>query len=268
MKTKTFILVVLLALPMWVLADDCSTLSTGGSSTLGLTNATLFVGRSQFATAQQGNLLRLSGELTGEGTHYLYLGDYDTHPLSGTYKCFVGELPKDVFLTEDMIELITTGEKDLRIYGEGMTITSVQLCNGKAGNLHFGKTIWTGYSWIPAKVGEEQGSATLELYKQAIPADLSGYKALRIFHTAARTTIAFNIIKENWQEGNVIARTSNMTKTNTYYDLPLTDAIRTALTSLTTQLNIQGFSDGEGYNITDVILIPNDPCDNCFYYQY
>jgi len=267
MKTKTIILSVLLALPMWVLADDCTTIWTG-SKALDLTNGTLFIGKAQFATAQPGNLLRLSGNVTGEGDHYFYFADYDTHPLSGTYKCFVGELPQDVFLTEDMIELITTGNKDLRIYGEGITVTSVQLCNGKAGNLHFGKTIWTGYSWIPAKVGEEQGSATLELYKQAIPADLSGYKALRIFHTAARTTIAFNIIKDDWEEEDVIARSSSMTKTNTYYDLPLTDALRTALTSLTTQLNIQGFSDGEGYNITDVIFIPNDPCDNCFYYQY
>lgn len=259
MKIKTFILSILLALPMWVLADDCTTIWTGNIAITNGRDATLYLDHTLFSTAQAGNKLILNGERTGDGDHKFYFGDWDYNPLKGSIICGVGSFPVEIFLTEDMLTNI--GTNDLRIYGEGLTLTSIELCSGKAGNLHFGKTIWTGYFWID--------NTTLQLCKEAIPADLSGYKALRIFHEANRTDISFNLIKDDWEGAHKIADQNDMVKTNTYFDLPLTDAIKTGLTSLTTQLNIQGFkNEGDAFNMTDVILIPNDPCDNCFYYQY
>ncbi len=258
MKTKTIILSILLALPMWVLADT-TIWSDAGKALSYERDDTPFIGRAQFASAQEGNKLILRGSVTEASDHKFYFGDYDKNPLKGSIICGVGSFPVEIFLTEDMLTNI--GTNDLRIYGEGLTLTSIELCSGKAGNLHFGKTIWTGYFWID--------NTTLQLCKEAIPADLSGYKALRIFHEANRTDISFNLIKDDWEGAHKIADQNDMVKTNTYFDLPLTDAIKTALTSLTTQLNIQGFkNEGDAFNMTDVILIPNDPCDNCFYVTY
>lgn len=264
MKTKTIILSILLALPMWVLADTTIWSDAGKALSYDRDN-TPFIGRSQFASAQAGDKLILRGNVTGAGDHRFYFGDYDkTIHIKGGIDNYIGDLPVEVFLTEDMITDIKS--KDLRIYGEGITLTSVDLCtSSKTGHMHFGTTIWTGYYWIPS--GGEGN--TLRLFKEAIPADLSGYKALRIFHEANSLGVSFNFIKDNWAAENKFATQADMTpKTTTYYDLPLTATIKADLGYITTQLNIQVFSDGEGFNMTDVILIPNDPCDNCFYYQY
>jgi len=265
MKTKTIILSILLAMPMWVLADTTIWSDAGKALSYDKDN-TPFIGKAQFASAQEGSKLILRGSVTGEGDHRFYFGDYDkTIHIKGGIDNYIGDLPVEVFLTEDMITDIKS--KDLRIYGEGITLTSVDLSTGKAGSMHFGTTIWTGYFWIPSG---KDGNA-MKLFKEAIPADLSGYKALRIFHEANSTGAAFNFIKDAFadEDANTFATQDNMApKTTTYYDLPLTSTIKTALGGLTTQLIIQGFSDGDGFNMTDVILIPNDPCDNCFYYQY
>lgn len=262
MKTKTIILSILLALPMWVLADDCTNIYTGEKALSYTQGQDLYIGKSTFASAVPGNKIVLkSGSLTGEGVHKVYFGEYDPNRhLPGSDYRTISSFPCEFFITEDMISMITTEDKDFRVYGEGVTLTEIELCTGKAGNLHFGKTIWTGYFWI-------DNGTTLELYHEAIPADLSGYKALRIFHEAGRTDFSINILGDNWE--TKLADESYMVKTNTYFDLPLTEELKRSLTGLSTDLKFQGYRDGgDAFNMTDIILIPKDPCDNCFYYQY
>lgn len=280
MKIKTFILSILLALPMWVLADDTNTKifpyeGDTKDTPLGYNGAdALYINRDRFTgnSAVAGNIVRVYGWLTGEGAHKLYVGewaadaDIASKHLPGADYRIVSSLPCDIFLTEDMLNTITTGEKDFRIYGEGITLNVADLIQpGKAGSLHDPfKTLWTGWFWA--------GSwKTLEIFKETFTSiDWSQYQAIRFYHEAGRTDFTMNIFANDFDH-KIADATSAIRLTSSCADLTLTESLRETLRGLTGSLFIQFDENGKsGFNVTDIVLIPYavEGCDNCFYVTY
>lgn len=233
----------------------------------------LFLDKAKFTSAQPGNRIKIYGFLTSGGAHKLYLGEYDPnrHLPGSDYRsinALSGENPVYFYLTEDMLKAIVTDGKDLRIFGEGITVNRVDLCTGKARGLHEAfRTIWTGFYWMDSW-------STLELYKEAFTAvDLSQYQAIRFYHEAGRTDYTLNIFCVNDGLGlsAPLVTAEHIHKNATCADVLLTDAVRTALGNLTTALYIQmDKGAGSAFNFTDIVLIPKhvDGCDNCFFVTY
>lgn len=276
MKTKVFLSAMMLALPLLLAGQEACTTIFSGSQALSYDNGSgkhVFISLTNFSSAVAGNRLKLSGSLTGDGAHKLYLGEYTvtTHLPGGDYRD-VGALGggdyEYFYLTQDMINTIKAGA-DLRIYGEGITITSVDLCAGKVGALHDPfHTIWTGYFWA-------DDWTTLKFFKEAVSASvltLSNYAAIRFYHEAGRTNFTMNLFVNDFEHR--IATSENggaIHITPTCADLILTDEIITALTGATGELYIQlDKGSGSAFNLTDIVLIPKniDGCDNCFHVIY
>ena len=189
-------------------------------------------------------------------------------------------------LTEDMLSAIKS--QDLRVYGEGITVNRVEICDGKAGALKFGKTIWTGYFWM-------DDSWSLEIFKEAFASiDFSKYGKMRIYYEANRTDFLMRLFTkfggnsdEYADEDDIKLAGSDTDEhmgehaggvtpelihlTNTYVDIPLTETIKTYLRTKDDahgpSLFIKCNKNGAAFNVTDVVLLPISPddCSNCFY---
>lgn len=230
----------------------------------------LFIDKTLFSTIEVGNALLLYlYDIQPDAK--LFIGGYDLNPYPGS-DLRVVPVPNEgtsahlkLYVTKDMKAALQAG--DFRLYGQNMKINRVEIWRGKAhveGVIHMGKTIWTGYFWVEDN--------TLELYKEAFTynsLNLNNFKAIRFYHEAERQDIAMNIFVDTWDDSNKIADQSTMTKTNNYSELVLTDEIRTKLSGMSSHLKVQcKKNEGAAFNFTDIVLIPNDPCDNCFYYTY
>ena len=293
MKKKFYVLAALLMASMMnVMADDITIFSESKALSYDKDN-TPFISYTQFSSAQAGNEIKITGTITGDGDHKLYIGEYNTayhHP--GSDYRNINSLPFSFYLTEDMIAKIgnATEHQDFRLYGEGITVTKVELCPGKAGALKFGKTIWTGYFWM-----DDQWS--LELFKETFTnaGDLSKYRTMRIYYEANRTDFLMRLFTkfgsdpaEYADEDDIKLASSETTDehmgkhaggvtperiylTPTYVDIPLTETIKTYLSTNDvdhgTSLFIKCNKNGAAFNVTDVVLLPISPdgCDNCFY---
>lgn len=296
MKTKMYVLAALLMASMTnVMADEtCDRVygaddwSTNNPITYDKDN-TLFINRDQFSSAVVGNAIKIYGFNTGDGAHKLYLGEY-TKPLPGSDFRNPSNINDDqvlFYITEDMLSAIKS--QDLRVYGEGITVNRVEICDGKAGALKFGKTIWTGYFWM-------DDSWSLEIFKEAFASvDFSKYGKMRIYYEANRTDFLmrlftkFGDISDEYADEDDIKLAGSDTDaymeehaggvtperihlTNTYVDIPLTETIKTYLS---TKDDAHGSSlfikcnkgSGAAFNVTDVVLLPISPddCPNCFY---
>lgn len=272
MKTKTFILVVLLALPMWTKADDMTIIHPAdGSNTYEdktLTGYTsdadgLFINRDKFTSAVPGNMIKIGGWNVTSGAK-LYFGKFNpSQHIPGSDDRAVSDLPIYIHLTQGMIDTIK--ENDLRIYGEKMTINRVELSTGKAGSLKYGTTIWTGYFEIDSW-------NTLELFHEAFDGiNLNNYVAIRIYHEAEGTNFVMKLFADNFSTNVGDSEEGSITITETYAELKLTDALRDTLSGLSNKLFIQGDKGSEKkFNLTDVVLLPTaiEGCDNCFYVTY
>lgn len=296
MKTKMFVLAALLMASMTnVMADEtCTKIWYDGQDwhdqaiTYDKDN-TLFINGDQFSSAVVGNAIKIYGFNTGEGAHKLYLGEY-TKPLPGSdfrNPSNINDYQVLFYLTEDMLSAIKL--EHLRVYGEGITVNRVEICDGKAGALKFGKTIWTGYFWM-------DDTWSLEIFKEAFASiDFSKYGKMRIYYEANRTDFLMRLFTkfggnsdeyadeddiklagsdtdEHMEEhaGGVTPELIHLTKT--YVDIPLTETIKTYLS---TKDDAHGSSlfikcnkgSGAAFNVTDVVLLPISPddCSNCFY---
>lgn len=296
MKTKFYVLAALLMASMVnVMAEEtCDRVygaddwSTNNPITYDKDN-TLFINRDQFSSAVVGNAIKIYGFNTGDGAHKLYLGEY-TKPLPGSDFRNPGNIGADqalFYLTEDMLSAIRL--QDLRVYGEGITVNRVEICDGKAGALKFGKTIWTGYFWM-------DDTWSLEIYKEAFASiDFSKYGKMRIYYEANRTDFLMRLFtkfggnSDEYADEDDIKLAGSDTDahmgehaggvtpelihlTNTYVDIPLTETIKTYLSTKDDDHGSSLFikcnkGSGAAFNLTDVVLLPISPdgCDNCFY---
>ena len=295
MKTKMYVLAALLMASMAnVMADETCDRVYGADdwkTTQPITydkDNTLFINGDQFSSAVVGNAIKIYGFNTGEGAHKLYLGEY-TKPLPGSDFRNPSNINGNqvlFYLTEDMLSAIKL--EHLRVYGEGITVNRVEICDGKAGALKFGKTIWTGYFWM-------DDTWSLEIYKEAFASiDFSKYGKMRIYYEANRTDFLMRLFTKfggnsdeyadeddiklagsdtdahmGEHDGGVTPERIHLT--NTYVDIPLTETIKTYLSTKDDahgpSLFIKCNKNGEAFNVTDVVLLPISPddCNNCFY---
>ncbi len=275
MKIKTFLVAAFLSLVAGVVrADETCTVLRSAEPGIALSYEhgegldPFFIGKDKFSTAIPGNKLVVNGTITGDGDHKFYLGDFDGNKLPGAdYREIAGMPANNIFLTEDMLQKIVTEEKDLRIYGEGITVTSVELCTGKAGGLKSGRTIWTGFFWADEW-------STLKLFKAAVTClNLNEYAAIRVYYEANRTDFTMHLFKDAATDDNKIATNADESiRLNDHYaDIPLTSSLITNIREASDELHFQ-FDKGSGdaFNVTDIVLIPKrlEGCDNCFYYTY
>ena len=294
MKTKMYILAALLMASMVnVMADEtCTKIWYDGEDwhdqAISYETSTLFINRDKFSSAVVGNAIKIYGFNTGDGAHKLYLGEY-TKPLPGSDFRNPSNINDDrvlFYLTEDMLSAIKS--EDLRVYGEGITVNRVEICDGKAGALKFGKTIWTGYFWM-------DDTWSLEIFKEAFASiDFSKYGKMRIYYEANRTDFLMRLFTKFGDDpaefadeddiklagsdtdahmgvhaGGVTPELIHLT--NTYVDIPLTETIKTYLSTKDdahgSSLFIKCNKNGAAFNVTDVVLLPISPeeCSNCFY---
>ena len=307
MKTKVYVLAALLMASMTNLRADeeISLYSSGEGHSIGYKgNKGLFIGHTSFSgnSAVAGNIVRIGGTKTG-ADHKFFVGEFaednedaTVHLPGSDYRNLPNEPSSftfDMYLTEDMLQRIITNEEDFRIYGEGITISSVKLVKpGKADALKFGKTIWTGYFWM-------DDSWSLEIFKEAFTVmtneEFAKYGIMRIYYEANRTDFLmrlftkFGAISDEYADEDDIKLASSETTddhmgvhaggvipkriylTPTYVDIPLTETIKTYLRTKDvdhgTSLLIKCNKNGAAFNVTDVVLLPISPdgCDNCFY---
>jgi hypothetical protein len=295
MKTKMYVLAALLMASMVnVMAEETCVRVYGDNDwitqqAISYETSTLFINGDQFSSAVVGNAIKIYCFNTGDGAHKLYLGEY-TKPLPGSDFRNPSNINDDrvlFYLTEDMLSAIKL--EHLRVYGEGITVNRVEICDGKAGALKFGKTIWTGYFWM-------DDTWSLEIFKEAFASiDFSKYGKMRIYYEANRTDFLMRLFTKfggNSDEyadeddiklagsdtdehmelhaGGVTPERIHLTKT--YVDIPLTETIKTYLS---TKDDAHGSSlfikcnkgSGAAFNVTDVVLLPISPddCSNCFY---
>ena len=244
----------------------------------------LFIGKDKFESAVPGNIVRVHGWNTGEGAHKLLLGYQVCEGTVFTNKAYLpgGEIRDvewnsghyDLCLTKDMLDAIRYGGpncagdgvgRDFRIYGEGITINVVDLIQpGRAGSFHEPfKTVWKGLFWVDEWTTKEINKATLAPY-----GDFSNVRAIRFYHEANRTNFTLNLILAWGEPPTKVADQSNMTLTNEYFELELTDAMRSQLAGIESVLYVQGNKEsGTPFNLTDIVFVTYSPddCPNCFY---
>ena len=294
MKTKFYVLAALLMASMAnVMAEEtCTQIWYDGEDwhNQAITyekDNTLFINSDKFSSAVVGNAIKIYG-WDGDGDHTkIYLYGWDQILPGSDYRnpSNVEDYHVLFYLTEDMLSAIKS--QDLRVYGEGITVNRVELCDGKAGALKFGKTIWTGYFWM-------DDSWSLEIFKEAFASvDFSKYGIMRIYYEANRTDFLMRLFtkfgddpREFEDEDDIkLAGSSDehmgvhaggvtperIHLTNTYVDIPLTETIKTYLSTKDDahgpSLFIKCNKNGEAFNVTDVVLLPISPddCTNCFY---
>ena len=243
----------------------------------------VFIGKNKFLSAVPGNIVRVHGWNTGDGAHRMLLGYrvcegnvFDNNAyLPGGEICDITwtEGCYDFYLTKDMLDAIRYGGpncgdgsmgRDLRIYGENITVNMVELIQpGLAGSFHEPfKTVWKGFFWVDSWTTKEINKATLAPY-----GDFSNVRAIRFYHEANRTNFTLNLILA-WDPLTKVADQSNMTLTNEYFELELTDAMRSQLAGIESVLYVQGDKgSGDAFNLTDIVFVTYSPddCSNCFY---
>lgn len=245
----------------------------------------LFISKDKFESAVPGNIVRVHGWNTGDGAHKMLLG-YQVCPpntvLSVNAYLPGGEIRDitwtdgyyDYYLTKDMLDAIRTGGpncagsgvgRDFRIYGENITVNMVELIKpGLAGSFHEPfKTVWKGFKLV-------DGWVTLDINKASLApfGNFRNVKAIRFYHDANRTDDFILRLILTWTPEVYIATQESMTRTNEYFELELTDEMRSQLEGIESLLPIQLSKEGgSNFNLTDVVFVTYSPddCPNCFY---
>ena len=153
----------------------------------------------------------------------------------------------EAYVTAAMLAQLQT--YGLEVCGNHFTLSKVSYADGK-NNVHEG-AIWTGYFWIDEW-------KTMELWKEALPADLSDYKEMIIYHEANRTDYVLNI-RASWDSDGIISDGgSHLTKYATYAVLDLSEVDVAGIMTATSsdRLLVQGNKDeGEPFNMTEIVLV-------------
>lgn len=207
---------------------------------------TLTIGADKFADIQMGQKVVL--EFTVQNEDVVELKS-DGQKLPGTryHRLYPDNTNLEVFLTKAAVEKLKAN--GLEICGAGFTLSKVWYGDGKDNVTE--NTAWTGFFWMDSW-------STLEVWGESIPADLSGYKAVRFISEAGRTDYVINILA-SWDGADKIADQNSMTMTNDYAELDLTtlSTEKKALFHKTDRIMIQCNKEGGNpFNFTALEFIP------------
>lgn len=207
----------------------------------------------KFAGAQTGNLLKV--HYANAATNIEFKAMNTSHDnLAGSRKnaWIEGEGVYEMYLSTLAVGAVKA--YGLEICGGGFDVTEVELLEGRAAEAKDG-SIWTGYSWA------DNVCKTLELDIEGFHhIDWYDYKQMIVYHQAGHTDYGVNV-RTNWDSEGVIYETIAADKSADKIVIDLTKVDIPAIIAATNadRLMIQGCSSGEAFNITDIVLVMEEP---------
>lgn len=213
----------------------------------------LEIAADKFAEAQTGNLLKV--HYANAATNIEFKAMNTSHDnLAGSRKnaWIGGEGVYEMYLSTLAVEAVKA--YGLEICGGGFDVTEVELLEGRAAEAKDG-SIWTGYSWA------DNDCETLELDIEGFHnIDWYDYKQMIVYHQAGHTNYGVNV-RTNWDSEGVIYETIEADKSNDKIVIDLTKVDIPAVIAATNadRLLIQGCSSGEPFNVTDIVLVMEEP---------
>lgn len=213
----------------------------------------LQIAADKFAGAQTGNLLKV--HYANAATNIEFKAMNTSHDnLAGSRKnaWIEGEGVYEMYLSTLAVEAVKA--YGLEICGGGFDVTEVELLEGRAAEAKDG-SIWTGYSWADNVCG------TLELDIEGFHnIDWYDYKQMIVYHQAGHTDYGVNV-RTNWDAAGKIYETIADDKSADKIVIDLTKVDIPAIITATNadRLMIQGCSSGEAFNITDIVLVMEEP---------
>lgn len=201
------------------------------------------------STITAGNVIRVHYTGASDGMEFKNADNHAHIPGSREAMWISGNGTVELFLTQAGAAKIK--ECGLEVIGANFTCTKIELDEGKAANLKDGELVWTGYFWA------DQWS-TLEIYSDSYKdIDFSKYKSIRFYSEAGRTNYVLNF-KKSWEGDGQFASIGDMTVTNDYAELTLTDALRTSLKNADHWMIQFNKEEGNAFNFTDIVLVPTE----------
>ena len=213
----------------------------------------LEIAADKFAEAQTGNLLKV--HYANAATNIEFKAMNTSHDnLAGSRKnaWIEGEGVYEMYLSTFAVEAVKA--YGLEICGGGFDVTEVELLEGRAAEAKDG-SIWTGYSWADNICG------TLELDIEGFHhIDWYDYKQMIVYHQAGHTDYGVNV-RTNWDAEGKIYETIAADKSADKIVIDLTQVDIPAVIAAThaDRLMIQGCSSGDPFNVTDIVLVMEEP---------
>ena len=224
-----------------------------GNKHVSWTDGGLEIAADKFADAQTGNLLKV--HYANAATNIEFKAMNTSHDnLAGSRKnaWIEGEGVYEMYLSTLAVEAVKA--YGLEICGGGFDVTEVELLEGRAAEAKEG-SIWTGYSWA------DNDCETLELDIEGFHnIDWYDYKQMIVYHQAGHTDYGVNV-RTNWDAAGKIYETIDADKSNDKIVIDLTKVDIPAVIAATNadRLMIQGCSSGDPFNITDIVLVMEEP---------
>ena len=213
----------------------------------------LEIAADKFAEAQTGNLLKVYYNNAATNIEFKAMNTSHDH-LAGSRKnaWIEGEGVYEMYLSTLAVEAVKA--YGLEICGGGFNVTEVELLEGRAAEAKDG-SIWTGYSWADNVCG------TLELDIEGFHnIDWYDYKQMIVYHQAGHTDYGVNV-RTNWNAEGIIYETITDDKSADKIVIDLTQVDIPAVIAATNadRLMIQGCSSGDPFNVTDIVLVMEEP---------
>ena len=207
----------------------------------------------KFAEAQTGNLLKVYYNNAETNIEFKAMNTSHDH-LAGSRKnaWIEGEGVYEMYLSTLAVEAVKA--YGLEICGGGFNVTEVELLEGRAAEAKDG-SIWTGYSWA------DNECKTLELDIEGFHnIDWYDYKQMIVYHQAGHTDYGVNV-RTNWDAEGKIYETIADDKSADKIVIDLTQVDIPAVIAATNadRLMIQGCSSGNPFNVTDIVLVMEEP---------
>lgn len=201
----------------------------------------------KFASVQPGDKMVLTYEDATDGVEFKVLNAHFDHLAGSRESMWIGgDGTIETFLTQSAVDSLKL--YGLEIVGANFYATKVELLPGKTLK-EDGLTLWTGYFWVDEY-------KTLELYFNAYAGiDLGKYRAIRFYTEASSNAYTINF-KETWDPDGQFAGQADMTAGTGYYELTLTDDLRTKIGAASHWM-IQFSNEAlDPFNATDIVLVP------------
>ena len=213
----------------------------------------LEIAADKFAEAQTGNLLKVYYNNAETYIEFKAMNTSHDH-LAGSRKnaWIAGEGAYEMYLSTLAVEAVKA--YGLEICGGGFNVTEVELLEGRAAEAKEG-SIWTGYSWA------DNDCETLELDIEGFHnIDWYDYKQMIVYHQAGHTDYGVNV-RTNWDAEGKIYETIADDKSADKIVIDLTQVDIPAVIAAThaDRLMIQGCSSGDPFNVTDIVLVMEEP---------